>query len=116
VVSPGCISREQFEADTRRYQRGYPAGVLPIPGDRCRAGQSGWLFFATREAAENHLERLDRLDRRERERARPAAPEAGLIGELRRAMADAHPDRGGTTEQFMRARGRYQAALRPVRA
>ena len=30
-------------------------------------------------------------------------------------MADAHPDRGGTTEQFIQARRRYQMALRPAR-
>jgi hypothetical protein len=28
-------------------------------------------------------------------------------------MADAHPDRGGTVEQFIQARRRYQAALQP---
>ena len=62
VISPGCISREQFETDTRcrrpcpggargarcarhghtrehcphgddRCRRGYPAGVIPVPGD-----------------------------------------------------------------------------------
>jgi hypothetical protein len=31
---------------------------------------------------------------------------------LRRAMAGAHPDRGGTAEQFIEARRRYQTALR----
>jgi hypothetical protein len=108
VVSPGCISREQFEADTRRCHRGYPAGVIPIPGNRQCVGQAGWLFFATREAAENHLYRGERA------RAEHAAPEAGLIRELRRAMADAHPDRGGTTEQFIQAHRRYQAVLRPA--
>ena len=36
-------------------------------------------------------------------------------GELRRAMADSHPDRGGTAEQFIQARRRYQAALRSAR-
>ena len=48
VVSPGCISREQFETDTRchddrstagtgrRCRHGYPAGVIPVPGDRHR--------------------------------------------------------------------------------
>jgi hypothetical protein len=30
-------------------------------------------------------------------------------------MADAHPDRGGTAEQFIQARRRYQTALRPAR-
>ncbi len=125
VVSPGCISREQFETDTRchgedRYRHGYPADVIPIPGDRHRPGPAGRLFFATREAAE------DDLYRRERERAEQAAPkappiagqgapEAPSVKELRRAMADAHPDRGGTAEQFIQARCLYEAALRPAR-
>ena len=105
VVSPGCISREQFEAD----RHGYPAGVIPVPADRHRPGPAGRLFFATREAAEDHLYRG------ERERAGQAAPQAPPIKELRRAMADAHPDRGGTAEQFIQARRRYQTALRPAR-
>jgi hypothetical protein len=110
VVSPGCISREQFEADTRcpgevRCRHGYPAGVIPIPGDRHRAGPAGQLFFATREAAEGDLRR------RERQRAGRAAREAALIKELRRAMTEAHPDRGGTADQFIQARRRYQTAL-----
>jgi hypothetical protein len=138
VVSPGCISREQFETDTRchddcpadtrgvrcaqhgytrehsphgenRCHHGYLAGVIPIPGHRHRSGPAGRLFFATREAAEDHLYRG------ERERAGQAAPQAPPIKELRRAMADAHPDRGGTAEQFIQARRRYQTALRPAR-
>ena len=122
VVSPGRISREQFETDTRRgddrehrphgddrCRHGYPAGVIPVPGDRHRPGPAGRLFFATREAAEADL------DRGEREPAGQAAPRAPLIRELRRAMADAHPDRGGTTGQFIQARRRYQTALRPAR-
>ncbi len=138
VVSPGCISREQFETDTRchddcpagtrgwrcarhgytwehcspgedRCRRGYPAGVIPVPGGRHRPGWAGRLFFATRQAAEDHLYRG------ERERAGQAAPQAPPIKELRRAMADAHPDRGGTAEQFIQARSRYQTALGPAR-
>jgi len=174
VVSPGCISREQFETDTRchddcqrdiaadrvcarhgrghrhcvhvlapgrhcdttggcgqecpadtrgvrcarhgytwehcphgedRCRHGYPAGVIPIPGHRHRSGPAGRLFFATRQAAEDHLYRA------ERERAEQAPPQAPPIRELRRAMAEAHPDRGGTAEQFIQARRRYQAAL-----
>jgi hypothetical protein len=81
--------------------------VIPIPGHRHRP--AGRLFFATREAAEDHLYRG------ERERAGQAAPQAPPIRELRRAMADAHPDRGGTTEQFIQARRRYQMALQPAR-
>ena len=119
VVGPGCISREQFETDTRcRHDRehclhgedlcrhGYPAGVIPIPGDRHRPGPAGRLFFATRQAAEDHLYRWGR------ERAERAASEAPSVKELRRAMADAHPDRGGTAGQFIEARRRYQTALR----
>ena len=122
VVSPGCISREQFEADTRcrddwehcphgedRCRHGYPAGVIPIPGDRHRPGSAGRLFFATREAAEAALYRG------ERERAGQAAPQAPPIEQLRRAMADAHPDRGGTAGQFIQARRRYQTALGAAR-
>ena len=178
VVSPGCISREHFETDTRchddcprdiaaglvcaphgrghrhcvhvlapgrhcyapggcgedcpadtrgvrcarhgytwehcphgedRCRHGYPAGVIPVPGDRPRRGPARRLFFATRQAAEDHLHRG------ERERAGQAAPQAPLIKELRRAMADAHPDRGGTAEQFIQARRRYQTALRAAR-
>jgi hypothetical protein len=83
--------------------------VIPVPGGRKRPGPASLLFFATREAAE------DDLYRGERERARQASPRAPLINELRRAMADAHPDRGGTTEQFIQARRRYQMALQPAR-
>ena len=82
IVSPGCISRAQFEAD------------------------AGPLFFATREAAEEDLHRG------EREQAGRAARDAALLRELRRAMADSHPDRGGTVEEFIQAHRRYQAVLR----
>ena len=120
VISPGCISREQFETDTRcrddsehcphrddRCRHGYPPGVIPVPGDR--PGPAGRLFFATRAAAEDHLHRG------EREQAGQAAPPAPPIRQLRRAMADAHPDRGGTAGQFIQARRRYQTALRAAR-
>lgn len=49
------------------------------------------VVFATREAAE--------------------AIAAGDIKQLRRQMASVHPDRGGTNEQFMAARKRYERAL-----
>jgi hypothetical protein len=106
VVSPGCISRQEFET-----------GVIPIPGTR--PGSAGRLFFATRQAAEHHLYRGDSV------RAGPDAPgralieatqiEATLIKALRRAMADAHPDRGGTAEQFIQARRRYETVLGSAR-
>jgi hypothetical protein len=119
VVSPGCISRQEFETGTRCHddcphravpcRHGYPAGVIPIPGDRPRPGPAGRLFFATREAAEADLYRG------QRERAEQAAREVLLIKELRRAMVDAHPDHGGTAEQFIQARRQYQTALGPAR-
>jgi hypothetical protein len=107
VVSPGCISRPQFETDTRRHgdgqsRRGYPAGVIPIPPDCRQTESAGRFFFASREAAEGHLDREER-----RQAAQAAAREAALIKELRRAMAKAHPDHGGTAEQFIEARSRY---------
>ncbi|MFJ6729433.1 hypothetical protein ACIQPQ_31475 [Streptomyces sp. NPDC091281] len=37
-------------------------------------------------------------------KAKPSLPE------LRKAMADAHPDRGGSTAEFIAARKRYEAA------
>jgi hypothetical protein len=108
VVSPGCISRQGFETDTRCRRHGYPAGVIPVPG--ARPGSAGRLFFATRQAAEYHLYRG------EHERAGQAARDASRVKALRRAMADAHPDRGGTAEQFIEARHRYQTALRSAPA
>jgi hypothetical protein len=108
VVSPGCISRQEFETDTRCRRHGYPAGVIPVPG--ARPGSAGRLFFATRQAAEYHLYRG------EHERAGQAARDASRVKALRRAMADAHPDRGGTAEQFIEARHRYQTALRSAPA
>lgn len=115
LVGPGCISREHFEADTRcrrregRCRHGYPAGVIPIPGQRRRVGADGLLFFATRDAAEGYLRRGDR------ERAGQTAREAALIKELRRVMADAHPDHGGTADQFIQAHRHYQTALQQAR-
>ena len=120
VVGPGRISRQEFETDTRCHescladhrglwcaQHGYPAGVIPVPGDR--PGPAARLFFATREAAEAGLYRGER--KRAGRAARPTPP----IKELRRAMADAHPDRGGTADQFIEARRRYQTVLRAAR-
>lgn len=111
VVSPGCISRPQFEADTRRpgdgrSGHGYPARVIPIPPDCRQSGFAGRFFFASREAAEGHLDREER-----RQAGQAAAREAALIKELRRAMAEAHPDRGGTAQQFIEARSRYQTGV-----
>ncbi|HEX6451711.1 MAG TPA: hypothetical protein VF060_19890 [Trebonia sp.] len=94
VVSPGCINREQMETDARCHG----------------PGPAGRKFFATREAAEDDLRRGVRA---RPERAAPQeAPIKELLKELRHVMVDAHPDRGGTAEQFIQARRRYEAALR----
>lgn len=112
----GFISRQEFEADAR-----CPGGRYP---DRCEHGCYGehgdgpgeirtthyhdddYHLFATREAAEGYLfgwEREREGKRQERE------PE---LKQLRREMADHHPDRGGTSEDFIAARERYERALR----
>lgn len=38
-------------------------------------------------------------------------PQAPTVKQLKAAMAAAHPDRGGTDEEFVAARGRYRRAL-----
>lgn len=40
----------------------------------------------------------------------PSRPKPPSLSELRQAMADAHPDRGGTDEAFIAARARYERA------
>lgn len=40
----------------------------------------------------------------------PTGPKPPSLSELRKAMADAHPDRGGTDEAFIVARQRYERA------
>jgi hypothetical protein len=42
----------------------------------------------------------------------PGRSEPPSLAELRRAMADAHPDRGGSDEAFIAARRRYEQARR----
>ncbi|WP_327162075.1 hypothetical protein [Streptomyces zaomyceticus] len=42
----------------------------------------------------------------------PHRPKATSLPELRKAMADAHPDRGGTDAAFIAARTRYEDARR----
>ncbi len=86
-------------------RHGYPAGQVRIPGDHQRFW-NGSTFFATREDAEADLHGPQR--EREREEAGPE------LGRLRTEMADAHPDRGGTSEGFIAARKRYEEAVRRV--
>lgn len=40
----------------------------------------------------------------------PHRPKPAPLTELRKAMADAHPDRGGTDAEFIAARQRYERA------
>ncbi|MGW4825027.1 hypothetical protein ACWEP4_40495 [Streptomyces sp. NPDC004227] len=40
----------------------------------------------------------------------PCRPKPPSLPELRKAMADAHPDRGGTDAEFIAARARYERA------
>jgi hypothetical protein len=86
-------------------RHGYPAGQIVIPGDRHRRPWDGWLFCATREAAEAELDG-DRESQRKRQEDEPE------LKRLRMEMANAHPDRGGTNEGFIAARKRYKEALR----
>jgi hypothetical protein len=100
VISPGCISREQFETDTRchegcpadtrgvrraqhgytrehcphredRCRHGYPAGVIPVPGDRPGAGRPAVL-------------------RHPRGRRRPPAPRRTRAGRTGQAASATH--------------------------
>ena len=85
---------------------GYPAGEM------LRSGQGWWDFvhlFSDREAAEAALFGA------ERDREAEQVADAPEIRRLRRAMADAHPDRGGTSDGFIAARQRYESALKATR-
>jgi hypothetical protein len=45
----------------------------------------------------------------------PTRPRPPSLPELRKAMADAHPDRGGSDEAFIAARRRYEAAQKQTK-
>lgn len=45
----------------------------------------------------------------------PNRPKPPSLPELRKAMADAHPDRGGSDEAFIAARRRYEAAQKQTK-
>jgi hypothetical protein len=74
--------------------RGRPAFV-----DRQRIEADGKIFY--RPAA--HTLYLAEPDI-------PHRPKPPSLPELKRAMADAHPDRGGSDEAFIAARARYETA------
>ena len=112
----GFISRQELEADSR-----CPGGRCP---DRCGHGYYGdhgdgpgeirtshfhdddYHLFAMREAADEYLFGWKRERERKRKEREPE------LKQLRREMAAAHPDRGGTDEEFIAARERYEQALR----
>jgi hypothetical protein len=66
-------------------------------------GRLGY-FFTSRDAAEEYLYSAER----ERERERPERE--AEVKRLRREMAAVHPDRGGSNEEFIAARERYERA------
>lgn len=101
----GYISRAEFEADTRQppehgWTRGEAAGEIRTS----RHGDHDYHLFATQAAAEDYLFRAERERQRQQEAREPE------LKQLRMAMADAHPDRGGTSEAFIAARERYKRA------
>jgi hypothetical protein len=77
-----------------RCPRGSPAGQA---GKHRDSSYHGSDFYTTCEAAQAELDGYEKHE--------PAD-----LRELRMAMADAHPDRGGTAEAFMAARQRYKRA------
>jgi hypothetical protein len=83
---------------------GTPAGVARLPYRNEHHG--GGTVYASRDAAEDYLYRREREQERKRKEREPE------LRRLRMVMADAHPDRGGTNEEFIAARERYQRALR----
>jgi hypothetical protein len=83
-VTLGFIDRAAFERDGKAW----------IPG--ARWWSHGARFYATREAAELALYGDPKPQ-----------PAPADLSALRQAMADAHPDRGGTRAEFMAARQQY---------
>jgi hypothetical protein len=78
-----CVDRQKLEADGEVYRR---SG---------RLGESDFPVYL------RPLERPQPLE--------PAGLKAG-VSQLRAEMADAHPDRGGSSEAFIEAHRRYLAA------
>lgn len=62
--------------------------------------EDDFRLFAELDAAEEHIG----IGRH--------APKAPDLAQLKQEMAAAHPDRGGTAEEFMAARGKYERAAR----
>jgi hypothetical protein len=113
VITLSYVSREALETDTRcpgpetgaRYcehgyfsRHGYPAGEV-------LAG-TGWEsrhLFASGAAAQDYLN--IRTGRQQQEDHKVQ------LKRLKREMAAVHPDRGGSNEEFITARQRYERAL-----
>jgi hypothetical protein len=95
----GYISSQELESDTRccgaDCWHGTPPGEIST-GRRWYEDDS-WLY-ATREQAQAVVD------------AHTRSPGGKDLKQLRREMADAHPDRGGTPERFMAARTAYLLA------
>jgi hypothetical protein len=101
----GYISRQELESDTRCgaadcASRGYCVHGTP-PGEISTGRRwyhaDSWLY-ATREQAQAVVD------------AHTRAAGSKDLKQLRREMADAHPDRGGNREQFTAARAAYLLA------
>ena len=81
--------------------------MIPIPGDRHGPGQAGRLFFATREAAENHLYRGEHERAGAAQRAAKqsssgnyAAPWPTLIPTVAARLSSSCTRAGGTRRRF----------------
>ncbi|MVO84148.1 hypothetical protein GPA10_05025 [Streptomyces sp. p1417] len=92
----------------RRIYFTYSTGIRrPAYVDRQRIETDGVIYHG-RTLRRLHLappELPELLDR----------PRQPTLPELRKAMADAHPDRGGTDEAFIAARRRYERAKEAAR-
>lgn len=84
----GRVSRVLLERDDEVCRCMYGNARYCSAGFGGKAIPAGHILYASRKTAE--------------------AVAAGDAKELRRLMADAHPDRGGTSEEFIAARKRYE--------
>lgn len=78
---------------------------------------SRYLYLTPPEldgSTERHQDELRRRDREKAAELRHREKHRAQLSRLRRAMANAHPDRGGTTESFQRAHKAYLRLLTPA--
>ena len=87
-AATGYVDRAALERDGHADNRG------------CHWSDADSTLYATREAAEDAVGL-----------GRAAPADAPDLARLKREMADAHPDRGGTAAEFTAARERYKRAL-----